>query len=407
MKTTMLILALFLSISAANAVVSVEISGYNDEDEMSVSMDGSNLNYDGAFSLYPDGISYLNSGESSFDECDYSFSMTFNGRTLSSSSETDSGAFGWKASMLSDQSDEEGKSNFGLSGQNMVKDGELSTAFGNSDQTAQELVKANGAQFVEQFQIDDASMDVNGKGATKPIEISQPIDDPDPDYEIATIEMKGSYESVKVGPVGSQSSSQSDSTSSPTNSLASTNLPNTNIVSTIGPSSSTNNQNPPSSDDNLDQGFSQDIDSNGNGNWAHIFTNIQGQTQSNWITQIKCIAPDDLSLGMQVLGVSKNGKDTLYMEGQAPNIPKQILPPGDIVVTTQTNANAIDISKEGQDFYNEYPASTETKPVSWYSFDNRGIINPIMDGASGASTYTPPQVAFYGMQMAIQSGNYW
>jgi hypothetical protein len=391
--------------------VSVEISGYNDFDEMSVSMEGSNLDYGGAFILYPNGISYMNSGKSSFEECDYSFSMTFNGRTLSSSSETDSGAFGWKASMLSDHSDEEGKSNFGLSGQNMVKDGELSTAFGNSDQTAQELVKVNGAQFVEQFQISDTNIDVNGKGATKPIDFTQPIDDPDPDYEIATVEMTGSYQSVKVGPVGSQSSSQSDSTFSPTNSDVSTNLPGT-IVSSIGPSSSTNNQNPPSSIDNLDQGFSQDINSNGNGNWGHLFTDIQGQTQAKWITQIKCVSPDDQSLGMQVQGVSKNAEDTLYMEGQAPNIPKQILPPGDITVTAtsaseQTNANAIDISKEGQDFYNEYPASTETKPVSWYSFDNSAIINPIMDGASGASTYTPTQVAFYGMQMAIQSGNYW
>ena len=86
-------------ISIAAADVGLDISCYNSGDDMSLSFDANNIDYLGEFTLEPHEISFSNKGESTAPECSYSLTQSFDGKTQSSSAQTDSGSLEWASKM--------------------------------------------------------------------------------------------------------------------------------------------------------------------------------------------------------------------------------------------------------------------------------------------------------------------
>ena len=92
----LLMLAL-MSVAAAD--VSLDISGYNSDDDMSFSFNAENINYIGLFDLEPHEISFQSAGDSTSPDSHYSLEQTFNRDGAHSSAATNSGSSVWVAQM--------------------------------------------------------------------------------------------------------------------------------------------------------------------------------------------------------------------------------------------------------------------------------------------------------------------
>jgi hypothetical protein len=73
------ILLLISCIINANAHIALQMSYYNSEDDMSISLEGENLAFDSFCTLEPDSIMYDNGGSSKNTDADYSYALTLNG----------------------------------------------------------------------------------------------------------------------------------------------------------------------------------------------------------------------------------------------------------------------------------------------------------------------------------------
>jgi len=83
----------------AGASVDLQMSYYNTNDEMSMYLEGSNLNFGSSCTLTPQSIEYDNGGASCQPAAEYSYSLSLNGKTAFSSAETDSGMFSFKGTV--------------------------------------------------------------------------------------------------------------------------------------------------------------------------------------------------------------------------------------------------------------------------------------------------------------------
>ena len=94
----LLLLLPIIIICLSGAVVAelgLSMNFYNPQDQLTVGLDGENMNYNADVSLLPDSVSYSNSAQSIGKTCYYSYQVALNGQNITSGAKTDSGSFNW------------------------------------------------------------------------------------------------------------------------------------------------------------------------------------------------------------------------------------------------------------------------------------------------------------------------
>jgi hypothetical protein len=161
------ILAMIYLCGVTGAVLNLQMSFSNSQDELSMNMMGRNLDFDAFVELMPDKLSYKNGGSSDSNDLQsmYSYSVTFDGETLNSGTETDSGGFSWNTLALSNH-DGQGSKTFSLSKKNSVLDGNLDTSYGNGNQQVNQQVQAISSAYTQAVVLTPDSIRSTGKGLT-------------------------------------------------------------------------------------------------------------------------------------------------------------------------------------------------------------------------------------------------
>lgn len=358
-------------ISIAAADIGLDISCYSSGDDMSLSFDANNIDYLGEFTLEPHEISFTNKGESTAPECSYSLTQSFNGKTQSSSAQTDSGSLEW-ASKMNTGSDALGDPQFKLGASHNVENGILSSQFSADDLSVSSKVIASEASYSEKISISPDRLAAVGLGST-----IHEIPDLDtnfkynPVFSDGTFVMTGKYYHAERG----DGISDSD----------------------IGDQDADNEEEEDQveglpelpTDMNILAGFVQKIDVAGESDWSKIESAAIGKDAAvNWkfaLVSDLDFQPEKYSLGMVVGGTSTEGFDVLDMRGVGSDIELRRLPPGTVDAELLGNIDKIlfdqktsqylqFVDKKTNEFYEEYPSAENIKPSAWYSWDQKAFI---------------------------------
>ena len=81
-----------------DAHISLQMSYYNSDDDMSMSLEGANLAFESFCTIEPHSLTYSNGGSSKQPQAEYSYSLAQWGNHAPSA-ETDSGMFGWSGNV--------------------------------------------------------------------------------------------------------------------------------------------------------------------------------------------------------------------------------------------------------------------------------------------------------------------
>lgn len=358
-----------ISVAAAN--VGLDISCYNSGDDMSQSFDANNIDYLGEFTLEPHEISFSSKGESTAPECSYSLAQSFNGKTQSSSAQTDSGSLEW-ATKMNTGSDALGEPQFKLGASHSVENGILSSQFSADDLSVSSKVIVSKASYSEKISISPDRLAAVGQGST--IQESPDLDTDFsyyPIFENGIFVMKGKYYHAERG----------DGT------------PDSDIIDQNEDNAEEDDQMEglpelPTSRNILD-GFVQKVDVAGKSDWSKIESAAIGEDVAvNWKFAFASdldFQPEKYSLGMAVGGASTKGFDVLEMRGVGSDIEMRRLPPGTvnaellgsidkILFDQKTDQYLQFVDDKTKAFYEEYPSSDNTKPVTWYSWDQKAFI---------------------------------
>jgi len=340
--STLIIIISLISLSGAN--VDLHMDFYNSQDSISMSLDGENLHFGALSQLNPNSINYDNGGSSTQPQSEYSYSLTLNGETAYSSARTDSGSLAWSGKVVAGDDGRMLK----VAAMSAVKDGKLTTNYGNNEFKVQEVVEAKNSGYAQKEQIQPGSVTSAGSGSTL---------EPVPGLADNLLARSGKQVT--------------------TNNLQTGETP-TNGQSKSNPTGDSNDPGTTTSE-SKDQGLIytmtvQDVET---GKQGSIDAEVMGQTEAQWITQVGFANGVNL-FGAKVRGIAFAPINDLGMIGRATNFPTQILPPGKVEISykdkNDKNApNSLDpyselIDSSYRDFDSAY--SGPTTPALWYYLNN-------------------------------------
>jgi len=315
MRTILLILIIILLIPLSYANVSLHMDIYNSQDSMSMSLDGANLNFKALSLLNPDSINYDNGGSSNQPQAEYSYSLTLNGETAYSSAKTNSGGFAWSGKAMSN---DDGKM-LKVAAMSAVKDGKLTTNYGNNKFKVQESMEAENSGYAQKALIQPDSVTSAGAGSTL-----------EPVAGLAENLLARSGNQVTSNNL--QAGENPATEESQTNPAGNSNDPGT------------------TTSDSKDQGliYSMNVFNAETGKQGSIDSEVMGQTEAQWITQV------GFANGLHVFGAKMRGIalapiNDLGMIGRATNFPTQILPPGKVEISYK-NKNAPETTDPFDDY---------------------------------------------------------
>jgi hypothetical protein len=338
----------------ANAHIALQMSYYNSEDDMSISLEGENLAFDSFCTLEPDSILYDNGGSSKNIDADYSYALSLNGETVFSSAETDSGMFGWSGH--AEAGGDLGLDQLKVSSTSAVKDGRLNIAYGNNDFKVQEMIEAEESGYSQKAKITPKSVDSDGSGSTLqsvPGLAENLLARSTNVAATATTETDANAKKAKEKTQAASTDSQTDGNSQESPSGA-------------GDSSESTTENK-----DLHQGikYFMAVEDSANNKHGSIEAQIMGSTEAQWKTQVK-FGSDEYLFGVKTRGIGLAPIDELSIIGKATGFPTQILPPGNVNIKYEDKITEYtkSIEKELQDFDSEYAG--KTTPALWYYLNN-------------------------------------
>jgi hypothetical protein len=254
-----------------------------------------------------------------------------NGESLSSAARTDSGEFGFHGNIKAGSS--EGNL-FRISTKSAVKDGKLDLAYGNSELKVLEAVETENSGYQQEARIKPGYVSSQGGGST-----IQPI--------------PGLMERLTASGV---SSGSTETTQVKDDTVSDTSKGNTH--STI-------------------QGIKHSMELEYADKTGSIYTDVMGSTEAQWATMVSCDS-DDYFFGVRVRGISIEPLNDLDMIGKASDFPTQILPPGRVNISYNSDYVLPDfkppedytaiVEDEFIDFDAQYPGTSI--PSLWYSLNN-------------------------------------
>ena len=373
MKLLCWLQALFLLImclTALGGAISVGVDLYNSQDSMSMGLSGENLNYAAVAELKPDSLLFDNGGSSTQPQCVYDYHVTFDGKTLGSGVETNNGVFSWNTLVDAD-SKGDGSRAFSLSPKYAVKDGTAKSHYENPDLKVTTKTQAINSAYMQTAAITPDSLSMQGSGGTlKDINA--------------------------VDSISTNANANNDGQSGEGTSTESAKLAESDPLTVA-----------PTGDNTVSiQGVNQVIRVTGADRSGSIITQALGETNVAWMDKIVS-NPSELKFGTAVQGISKYQLSALGMEGKATNFPTQILPPGNVKITskTQTELNLENLQKymdeQDKEFSEKYPGPI-TEPL-WYYLDEKAFVNPIPPDPSAPKNV--PQ-DYYMMTMSFGMKNY-
>lgn len=411
--TSFLALPLFASCSTAlGDTMSLSCSLYNSEDSLSVSLDGENFDFMGSAILDPTSLYYRNGGGSTQPDCSYDYSVSFDGVTLESGAESDSGAFSWHANADSNYCGD-GARSFDLSAKNMVNDGTLSSHYSNPDHSVEEDVDVEGAHYSENIKLSEGDMDAEGLGASHDdgfyYSFSQTMDEEEMGSEVEA------DSGASVWKVSVDDDIEKDSTGAST--LTAINLvedgslkssyfnPNLNVDETVetenavylekgtishGRIDSSGNGvtiekkgSSSTSEDQLEtKGLHQSIGikDEDEDKWSEVTADVAGDTEVRWVSGVKSEASKS-SVGLKVDGYGTITKmDQLKMIGKAKDFPIQTLPAGDVDISynypyrDKGFLDSLELYREEvEEFLDDY--HVEVSPALYYYLNQKMYVN--------------------------------
>ena len=357
MKLSSWLLALFLLImflTALGSAISLSMDFYNSQDSLSMGLSGENLNYAAAAQLKPDSLLFDNGGSSTQPQCSYDYHVTFDGQTIESGAQTNNGVFSW-ATVVDADSRGDGSRTFTVSAKNAVVDGTLKTHYGNPDLKVDATTHAVKSVYMQSAGITQNTLDMQGLG--------------------------GTTKDINAGGDTSDKSTN-DANSNP---------------STVAPAS----------DNTVPiQGVDQVIKVTGSDKTGGIVTQALGVTNVRWMDKIDS-DPSKLGFGTVIQGTSKYQMNELGMAGKVTGFPTQILPPGNVKITskTQTEQDLENLQSYIDEQHNEFSGEYSgpiTDPL-WYYLKESAYVNPIPVDPSGPAVV--PQ-DYYFMSMGFGVRNY-
>ena len=330
--------------SIAQAEVSLQCNFYNSEDEVSMSLEGSNLGFSAQVILEPDFLSYDNGGSSNDEDSHYSYNLNFNGKSISSGAETNNGGFGWSA-IANSNIDGEGSKALSVTSHSQVADGYLDTYSANSYLNVARSIAVNNGYYSETSTIGADNLNSKGSGTIK-------------------------NEKTKASSTGGDNKGSTDST-------------DTNADAMNPGSTSQNN------------GFIQLMTMSSDKKESSVNTVVQGDTQAQWGNYVET-KPNLNVLEVGVDGHTDSSVDALNlgMTGKATGYPTQSLPPGSLKITSTKTNPADKKAIEGQEFIESLVGDFNTDyglspKLLWYYLNQNAWVNPIsQDPKDGGSSST-------------------
>jgi hypothetical protein len=346
-KKDILLIVLLISLAAtAEASVSLQMNFYNSDDSMSMSLEGYNLEFESFCELAPDSLLYNNGGTSKKDDAEYSYSLSLNGESLYSAARTDSGKFDFHGNI--DAGSSQGDL-FRVSARGAVKDGGINLAYGNNELKVREVVDTENSGYQQEVQIKPGYVSSQGSGSTL-----QPV--------------PGLMEKLTAS---------GDSSGS------------TQTTQAI-------------------QGIRHSLELEYAEKTGSIYTDVMGSTEAQWATKVSCDS-NNYFFGVKVRGISMEPLNDLDMTGKASNFPTQILPPGRVNISYNSDFMLPDfkspenyaavVDDEFSEFDAQYPGIST--PSLWYSLNNLYYnkvpmtYTPISDPSVGLEIYN------FGMGFAV------
>lgn len=366
------LLALFLLIiclMALGGAISIGMNFYNSEDSVSMGLSGENLKYGAAAQLLPDSLLFDNGGSSTQSQCSYDYHVTFDGRTIESGAQTNNGVFSW-GTLVDADSKGDGSRTFRVSAKNAVKDGALKSHYGNPDLKVDATTQAVNSAYTQAASITSNTLVMQGSGGT-------------------TKDINAADSSSSINSANNGARSGEDIMDENTKQAKSDPL-------TVVPASG--NTIPI-------QGVDQTIRVIGSDKTGSLVVQVLGETNVAWMDKIVSDR-SRLNFGTTVQGTSKFQMSKLGMEGKATNFPTQILPPGNVKITskTQTELDLENLQKyiaeQGKAFSEKYPQPI-TNPL-WYYLKESAFVNPIPSDPS-APANIPQDCYFMSMGFGIRN----
>ncbi len=379
MRTILIgILLLTSCVMCTDAHISLQMSYYNSDDDMSMSLEGANLAFESFCTIEPHSLTYSNGGSSKQPQAEYSYSLALNGETTFSSAETDSGMFGWSGNV--DAGGDLGLDSLKVSTVSAVKDGSLNVAYGNDDLKVQEMVEAEKSGYQQQAQLGPNTVFSKGSGSTL-----QPV------TGLAEILLASTKQSSFDTTETEDDTAEKGETSESSNALKtdSANLESSNDAaeSTTSSDAGSNPESDPASSESQSQGIRytinvQNIPKNKQGT---IDSDVMGRTEAQWATQVKSESDEYYSFGVKTRGIGFAPIDELDMIGKATGFPIQILPPGNVKIsykdkTDSETSESWDpwaeplekylklIDQQSRNFDSAYAG--KSTPALWYYIEN-------------------------------------
>lgn len=406
-----LALPLFSSCSTAlGDTTSLSCSLYNSEDSLDVSLGGENFDFKGSAILEPTSLYYRNGGGSTQPDCSYDYSASFNGVTLESGAESDSGAFSWHTNADSNYCGD-GARSFDLSAKNMVKDGTLSSHYSNPDHGVEEDVDVDGAHYSESIKLSEGDMDAEGQGSSHDDEFyysfSQTMDEEEMGSEVEA-DSGASVWKVSVDDDKGEGSAEA-STLTATNLVEDGSLkssyfnPNLDVEETVdaekavyleketithGSIDSSGNgvtiekeeSTSPSEGQSDTKGLHQSIGIKDEDKWSEVTADVEGDTDVQWVGGVKSDASKS-SVGLRVDGYGTiTEMDQLKMIGKAKDFPIQTLPAGDVDISynypyrDKGFLDSLELYREEvEEFFDDY--HVEVSPALYYYLNQKMYVN--------------------------------
>jgi len=282
----------------ATASVDLEMGYYNSDDDMSMSLEGSNLNFGSSCILAPRSIKYDNGGASTQPHAEYSYSLALNGQNAFSSAETDSGMFAFQGAVQA--GGENNKHVMKISAKSGVKDGRLNVAYGNDEFEVQETVEAENSVYQQKADISPTAVSSSGFGSTTNL-------------------VPGLAE---------------------------------NLMARTGQTAAEVDEDPDSApEEGQDQGIRYYISVHHaeTGKDGHVDADVMGLTEVQLATRAN-FEDDEYSFGVKVRGIGFAPIDELNMTGQASGLPVQTLPPGEVEISYKDYYNITNKSEPWEEY---------------------------------------------------------
>jgi hypothetical protein len=357
----------------ANANIALQMSFFNSDDEMAMSLEGENLAFESFCALEPDSLLYDNGGSSKQPDAQYSYSLSLNGDTMFSSAKTDSGKFGWSGHI--EAGGDSGSNSLGVSPNSAVVDGTLNIAYGNNEFQVQETVKAVNSGYGQSAKLSPGAVISAGSGSTlKPVPglaenlLARSTNQP------STSTTKTNDDTITGK--GKTSASSNDPKTDNVNQEGTKETPESQVTSGTGSSPGS----APESVESQPQGikYSINVQNGANNKQGSINADIMGPTEAQWLTQVNYDSNGYL-FGVKARGIGLAPIDELDMIGQATGFPQQILPPGNVEISYKDKPGSeIDpfdaeeyaelAGKESQKFDSAYDG--KSTPALWYYLNN-------------------------------------